>query len=116
MKYMLLLYEPDTDWLSVPEEELKQALAEHETFVEYLSKRGRPFSGAALRPSTTATTLRPNGDGILLSDGPYVELKEHLGGYYVIEADDLDDALEVARRCPMGSGIEVRPIWESTLE
>lgn len=113
MRYMLMLYEPDTDWLSVPKERLEQALAEHEEFVAYLAQRGRPFSGEALRPSSTATTLRPDAEGVIVSDGPYVELKEHLGGFYVIEADNLDEALEVAKRCPMGSGIEVRPIWDS---
>jgi hypothetical protein len=112
MKYMLLLYEPDIDWLSAPKEQIEQVLAEHEAFIEYLRQRGRPFSGEALRPPATATTLRPEGDEVIVSDGPYIELKEHVGGFYIIEADSLDEALEVAKRCPMGSGTEVRPIWD----
>lgn len=112
MKYMLLLHEPDTDWTAVPQDEVDKALAEHGEFINYLKERGRPYFGEALRPSYSATTLRPNGSGVLVTDGPYVELKEHIGGFYVIEADDLDDAIEVAKRVPMGSGVEVRPIWE----
>ena len=111
MKYMLLLWEPDTEWDTVPEAELRAALAEHERFVGYLDDEGIEHSGGALRPSTAATTLRPNGSDVLVSDGPFVELVEHLGGYYVIEATDLDHALRIARHCPMGAGIEVRPLW-----
>lgn len=112
MKYMLLLWEPDTEWDTVPEEELRAALARHEEFIAYLDEEGVEHSGGALSPSTTATTLRPDADGgVLVSDGPFVELVEHLCGYYVIEAADLDHALRIARRCPMGAGTEVRPLW-----
>lgn len=114
MKYMLMLFEQDTDWLSVPEETLDAALAEHDQFCRYLTDHGIEFSGAALRPSTDATTLRPGGDDVIVTDGPYVELKENLGGYYIIDAEDLDQALEIAKRCPMGTGIEVRPTWSTS--
>lgn len=114
MKFLLLLYEPDTDWLSLPKEQLEQELAKHEQFIGYLSQRGRPFSGEALRPSDTATTLRPEGSGTIVSDGPYAELKEQVAGFYIIEADDIDEAVGVAKRCPMASGIEVRPIWDTS--
>lgn len=112
MKYMLMLYEPNTDWESVPRERLEQALSEHERFVDYLRQRGRPFSGEALRPSTSATTLRSVGGETIVSNGPFVELTEHIAGYYLIEADNLDEAIEVARRCPVATGIEVRSVWE----
>ncbi|HEY0637876.1 MAG TPA: YciI family protein [Pseudonocardiaceae bacterium] len=113
MKYLLFLYERDTDWESVPAETLRSALAEHAKFAAYLRERGTEYSGHALRPSTDATTLRRAADGeLLVTDGPYVELTEHIGGIYVIEAADLDEALEIARRCPTGTGTEIRPIWE----
>jgi hypothetical protein len=112
VKYMLLLFERETDWTQVPEEELGGALREHELFVQYLRERAVAFSGEALRPQSTATTLRPAGDEMIVTDGPYVELKENLGGFYIVEAKDLDEALEIARRCPTGSGTEVRPIQE----
>lgn len=113
MKYMFMLYETDKDWVAAPEQEVKDVLAEHVAFTQYLDGRGIAWSGEALRPSTSATTLRPGDGGLAITDGPYVELTEHLGGFYVIEARDLDDALEIARRCPMDTGIEVRPIWDA---
>lgn len=109
---MLMLHETETDWTQVPREELDSALREHERFVQFLRERGTAFSGEALQPQSTATTLRPNGDDMLVTDGPYVELKENLGGFYVIEARDLDEALEIAKRCPTGTATEVRPIQQ----
>ncbi|MFI0356172.1 YciI family protein [Actinomadura sp. 9N407] len=114
MKYMLMLYEADKDWLAAPEDELKRSMAEHEEFAAYLRERGTPFSGGALRPSATATTLRPAaGAAPVVTDGPFVELTEHLGGYYIVEARDLDEALEIARHCPIDAGTEIRPLWEA---
>lgn len=115
MKYMLMLFERDTDWDAVPEAERAAALDEHGAFIAYLRERGIEFSGEALRPSTTATTLRPAGPDqeLLVTDGPYIELKENLAGFYIVEAADLDDAVEIARRCPTGTGTEIRPLWDT---
>lgn len=112
MKYMLMLFEKDTDWEAVPAERRNATLAEHGDFAKYLLERGIEFSGAALRPSWTATTLRPDGDERLVTDGPYVELKENLGGFYIVDVKDLDEALEIAGHCPMGTATEVRPVWD----
>jgi hypothetical protein len=84
---------------------------------EYLAIGQSPgvIGGDQLRPVETATTVRVQGGQMLLSDGPFVEAKEHLGGYYLVEADDLDAALEIAARIPaarMGGAIEVRPLVE----
>jgi hypothetical protein len=113
MKYMLLLFEPETDWSSVPPERLDAALAEHAAFTGWLDARGIPHSGEALREAATATTLRRAGDEVVVTDGPYAELKENLGGFYVVDVRDLDEALEVARRCPSGGATEIRPIWDT---
>ncbi len=114
MKYMLMIYGPD-DWseTSTPEQEAAEMEA-HDAFAAYLQGRGAAFSGEALHPSNTATTLRPseNGDGFMVTDGPFVELKENLGEFYIIEAADLDDAIEVAKHCPNDHGIEIRPVLE----
>lgn len=112
MKYMLMLFENEIDWTRVSQDELDGALREHEKFVQYLRERGIAFSGEALQPQSTATTLRPASPEMIVTDGPYVELKENLGGFYIVEARDLDDALEIAKRCPTGAATEVRPIQQ----
>ncbi len=114
MKYMLLIYDRD-DYFEAPPEEVASGLEQHGAFAAYLQGRGAPFSGEALYGSKTATTVRKadNGDGYLVTDGPYVELRENLGGFYLIDAADLDDAIEVAKRCPADHAVEVRPVWTS---
>jgi hypothetical protein len=111
MKYLLQIYDRGaTDApLSVEEE---QAILD-----EYLAIEQEPgvIGGEQLRPVETATTVRVEGGQTLLSDGPFVEAKEHLGGYVVVEADELDAALEIAARIPaarMGGVVEVRPVVE----
>jgi hypothetical protein len=114
MKYMLMIFGRD-DWFdTVTPEQMAASMEAHDAFSAYLQGRGAEFSGEALHASKTATTLRPsdNGDGFVITDGPFVDLKEHLGGFYIIEAADLDDAIEVAKHCPVEYGIEVRPIME----
>jgi hypothetical protein len=67
--------------------------------------------GNALQPTGTATSIRPDGDGFTVTDGPFLETKEALGGYYLIEAADLDAAIKVAKDIPMpGGGVEIRPV------
>lgn len=112
MKYMLMIYDRD-DWFDdATPEMIASSLEEHGAFAAHLQGRGAPFSGEALHPSTAATTLRPaeGDDGFIVTDGPFVDLKEHLGGFYIIEAADLDDAIEVAKKCPSAYAIEVRPV------
>jgi len=112
MKYMLMLYETETDWSQHPEE-LQASLAEHDAFDAWLKERGIPVvGGEALHGNSSATTLRKVGDEMVVTDGPYAELKESLGGFYIIDVKDLDEAIEVARRCPTGTGTEIRPVWE----
>jgi hypothetical protein len=111
MRYLLQIY-PDTatgEDLSADEEEAIVG--------EYLAILQSPsvIGGEWLQPVDTATTVRVQGGRTLLSDGPFVEAKEHLGGYCLVEADELDAALEIAARLPaarLGGAIEVRPIVE----
>jgi len=93
-------------------EDERQAIVE-----EYLAIRQLPgvVGGEQLQPVETATTVRVQNGETLLTDGPFIEAKEHLGGFLVIEADDLDSALEIAARIPaarMGGAVEVRPLVE----
>jgi hypothetical protein len=111
MKYLLQIYDRGATDASLSAEE-EQAIVD-----EYLAIERSPgvIGGEQLRPVETATTVRVEGGQTLLSDGPFVEAKEHLGGYLVVEADGLDAALEIAARIPaarMGGAIEVRPVVE----
>lgn len=113
MKYMLMLFDNEQWWNTATEAEIKEELDRHDAFAAYLAEHGMSIgAGAALQPSETATTLRPGDRAPLITDGPFVELKEQVGGYYLIEAPDMKQAVEAARHCPIGSGIEIRPVWE----
>ena len=104
MKYLLQIYDRGATDAPLPAEE-EQAIVD-----EYLAIGQSPgvIGGGQLRPVETATTVRVEGGETLLSDGPFLEAKEHLGGYMVVETDDLDAALDIAAR--MGGVIEVRPM------
>lgn len=88
--------------------------ASPDSWVEEMDGRGVRLHGARLRPVSAATTVRVRGDEVLLSDGPFAETKEQVGGYDLIECADLDEAIEVASKHPVArfGTIEVRPIWE----
>jgi hypothetical protein len=113
MKYLLQIYDRGASEQGARlDAEEEQAIVD-----EYLALGLLPgvIGGEQLRPVETATTVRVQGGKTLLSDGPFVEAKEHLGGYLVVEADELDAALEIAARIPaarMGGAIEVRPMVE----
>ena len=98
MRYMLVIYGNDEDWTQRPAEELAPVIAEHESFSEALRKAGKLVASEALYPSPTATTIRMKDGEPLLTDGPYVESKEQIGGFYLIDAANLDEALEWGKR------------------
>jgi hypothetical protein len=112
MKYLLQIYPPSDQFEGLSEDEQNAVVG------EYLAIRQSPAvtGGDQLQPIETATTVRVQDGQTLLTDGPFVEAKEHLGGYLLVEADDLDAALEIAARIPaarMGGAVEVRPLVES---
>jgi hypothetical protein len=113
MKYMLQIYSTDAmaNFDSLPEDEQRGILGEYLAISEAPGVTG----GAQLQPVTTSTTVRVEDGKTLTTDGPFVETKEVLGGYYLFEGDDLDAAIEVAARIPaarMGGAVEVRPLVE----
>ena len=114
MKYMLLIHSGGEAWERferLGEEEQAQIVREYLA----LSEEPGVMAGQQLQPAETATTVRVQDGQTLLTDGPFIEAKEHLGGYFLVEADDLDAALELAARIPaarMGGAIEVRPLVE----
>jgi hypothetical protein len=111
MKYAMLIHEKPGYVQALAEDEQKAVFAEYMALAEDPRARG----GAQLQPIETATTVRVQDDQTLTTDGPYVETKEVFGGYYVFEADNLDEAIELAARIPaarLGGAIEVRPLVE----
>jgi hypothetical protein len=114
MKYLCLIYEDETVWQKMPEAELDKLYAEYSEFKGGIKKSGHLVGCNPLEPSRTATTVRVRNGKVSTTDGPFAETKEQLGGYFLIEARDLNDAIQVASRIPgarLGS-IEVRPIRE----
>jgi hypothetical protein len=112
VKYLLQIYPPNGELEGLSEDEQNAVLG------EYLGIMQSPavIGGERLQPVETATTVRVQNGQMLLTDGPFVDAKEHLGGYYVVDADDLDAALEIAARIPaarMGGAVEVRPLLET---
>ena len=107
-QYLVLIYEDEAQWGPAPPEVWQEVYDEHDRFARRVEELGaKVLGGNALQPTGTATSLR----GGQVTDGPFVETKEALGGYYLIEAADLDQALDVGRLCPARfGGVEVRPV------
>jgi hypothetical protein len=114
MKYMLLIHGNEANQQAASKEAAGQMLAAYGAYTEAMTKAGVYVDGNRLRPTASATTVRVANGKTNVLDGPYVETKEQLGGYYVIEAPDLDAAVSWAARCPGAAygTIEVRPIWQ----
>jgi hypothetical protein len=117
MQYMCLIYDDEGTWGSMPEDERNTVFNEYGTFTESIKESGNYVAGDALQPTSTATTVRVRGGETLVTDGPFAETKEQLGGYYLVEAKDVDEALKIAARIPSAryGSIEVRPVvvWDS---
>ncbi len=107
-KYLILIYEDEAQYGAVSPEVFGEIYAEHERFAAEVEQTGaKLLGGEALENTGTATSVR----GGEVTDGPFAETKEALGGFYLLEAPDLDTALAVAKRCPARfGGVEVRPI------
>ena len=113
MKYVCLVYQDEVLLQKMPKEEMGKLSAEYKAFGEAIQKSGQLILGQGLQPTHTATTVRVRNGKTLTTDGPFAETKEQLGSLFLIEARDLNDAIQVASRIPsarLGS-IEVRPIW-----
>ena len=114
MRYLLLIYVPEVPAADRVPEEMNEETAAYERFTREVSERGLLQAGEALEPTSTATTVRIRNGQTLVTDGPFAETKEALGGFYLLDCRDLDEALEVAAKIPgaRSGSIEVRPIWE----
>jgi hypothetical protein len=114
MKYLCLVYYDEKDLDAMPTDEFAAFSAEHVVLDEDLRRTGHSLVAEALQPVHTATTLRVRNGKLSTTDGPFAETKEQLGGFYLIEARDLNDAIQAAARIPAArvGSIEVRPIWD----
>ena len=114
MQYMLLIYDDEKLWADMPAEQGAQLNDEYMKFTQDILKSGKMKAGDALQPTRTATTVRVRGGKTATTDGPFAETKEQLGGYYLIEADNLDEAIAIAARIPSAKvgSIEVRPVMK----
>ena len=111
MKYMLLIYGTENQWT---EEERKSCMLESMGICDELAAQGKYISSSPLFSVTTATTLRVRNGQRMITDGPFAETTEQLGGYYIIDVDDLDEALAIASRLPPAKkgSVEIRPIFD----
>jgi hypothetical protein len=114
MKYLLLIYGDEGGWGSISEQDRAAITEAYTDYSDEVQKAGVSLAGEALQPTTSATTVRVRNGETLLTDGPFAETKEQLGGFYMVECDTLDQAIEWAAKIPGAStgSIEVRPIME----
>jgi hypothetical protein len=112
MQYLLLIYGDESNMKSATQSDMNAMMAEYGEFTASVVKSGHMKAGDALQPSSTATTVRVRDGKTLRTDGPFAETKEQLGGYYLVEAKDLDEATKLAARIPgaRSGSIEVRPV------
>jgi hypothetical protein len=113
MQYLLMCCFDEKRWEKIPESQRDGIMREYGALLQSLDKSGHHVTSAQLRPTSTATTIRGKDGRPTVTDGPFAETKEQLGGYHVIECKDLDEAIAIAKRIPtipFGGTIEVRPM------
>jgi hypothetical protein len=113
MQYMLLAYADINVFLKMTPEEQKQTYGAYQSFVEAVKKAGAYQASGRLQPTSAATSVRFTNGKTQVLNGPYMETKEQLGGYFLIDVPDLDAAISWAARCPASihGTVEIRPIW-----
>ena len=118
MRYLCLIYENEKAWETLPPAESEAIMGEYFAFTEGIRSNGKLVSGEALQPTQTATTVKVRNGKVSTTDGPFAETKEQLGGYYLIEAKDLNDAIQVASKIPSArhGTVEVRPVVDFSQE
>ena len=112
MKYLCLIYDDETQMNAMPKGEADAFMGAYFAFTQGIRESGHLIAGEALHPVQTATTVRIRDGRLSTTDGPYAETREQLGGFYLVEARDLNEALQIAARIPSAhtGSIEVRPV------
>ena len=114
MKYLLTIYSDESRWAEATPQDLQQMMSDYDAFTREATAAGVMLGGEGLSPTSTATTVRVRGDDVLTSDGPFAETREQLGGYYLIDCGDEEEAIGWAARIPGArhGAIEVRPVMD----
>ena len=114
MQYLLLIYDRESDWAALSEAEKGTMMKDYYAFTSSIRDSGHYQGGNPLQPVATATTVQVRNGKTITTDGPFAETREQLGGFYIIDAKDLDEAIGVAKRIPPASKgtIEIRPVME----
>jgi hypothetical protein len=114
MKYLLTIYTDESGFADVTPEEVQQVMAAYEAFGREVTDAGAMLGGEGLQPSSTATTVQVRGGETITSDGPFADTREQLGGYYLLDCRDLDEAIGWAAKIPgaQNGTIEVRPVMD----
>ena len=112
MQYLLLIYSNEKEWYSQPDKDKEAIHARYGSLIGEIGKTGNFKGGNELQPTSTASTVRVRNAKVTITDGPFAETKEQLGGYFLIEAENLDEATAIAARIPDAEtgSVEVRPI------
>jgi hypothetical protein len=115
MKYLLLIHDDEKAFMGLSDTDRQAIYAEYRKFSEDIAASGNYVSGSELQPTSSATSVKVRGGKRLVTDGPFAETREQLGGYYLVEAKDLDEAIGLAARIPSArtGTIEVRPLAPS---
>jgi len=113
MQYMLLIYMKELDAAAQDQAAMAKVYQEYQAFVADIKKRGQFIANHGLKPSAMATTIKVRDGKTVTTDGPFAETREQLGGYFVVEAADLDEAIGIAERIPSAKfgSVEIRPVW-----
>jgi hypothetical protein len=114
MKYLLTIYNDESSFADATPEQLQQVMAAYEAFGREITEAGAMLGGEGLSPSSTATTVQVRDGATITNDGPFAETREQLGGYYLLECRDLDEAIGWAAKIPgaQDGTIEVRPVMD----
>jgi hypothetical protein len=114
MKYLLLIHDEEAKWDDIPDQERGRIMGEYGQLVQQLKDAGQYVTGSQLQPTSTATSVRVRDGKRLVTDGPFAETREQLGGYFLVDVANLDEAIAIAGRIPSArfGTIEVRPLVE----
>ena len=111
-KFLLAIYGDESAWTTMAPEDVEQAIKAYWSFQEEVEQSGAFIAGEALQPTATATTVRMQEEETSVTDGPFAETKDQLGGFYLLECQDQEEAVQWAKKIPPGVAVEVRQIQE----